>query len=84
MGRKPLTDLIARAIKDADRRYFFEDYTRQAQAVQAALKQAGLAIVPVDPTEAMLEAGKNGMRYGQQRPQDLLKAIYQSMVTTPR
>ena len=81
MAQKTLTDLIAHAIKDADKKYFFEDYTKQSKAVLAALRQAGFAVVPVEPTEAMLEAGKNGMRYGQQRPQDLLRAIYQSMLS---
>jgi hypothetical protein len=73
-------DLIAEAIHSADRRYFFEDYSAQADAVLKALRDAGLQIVPREPTEAMMEAGKNSLTYGAQRPGDLLKNLYQAML----
>ena len=77
---RDLTHTIAVAIRAADRRYFFEDYTAQATAVLSALKRAGLTIVPAQPTAEMMDAGKQGMRYGRQRPAELLKLIYQAMV----
>jgi hypothetical protein len=81
MARRPAYgDLIAQAIHDADRRYFFEDYEAQANAVLNALRDAGLQIVPREPTEPMMEAGRNSLTYGAQRPADLLKNLYQAML----
>ncbi len=80
MPPRRLTQAVAAAIRGADKRYFFEDYTAQADAVFRALREAGYAVVPVEPTPEMLEAAKNGLRFGQQRPGDLVKAIWTSMV----
>ena len=33
----PLEDIIAKAIKDADKSFFNEDYTKQARSVMSAL-----------------------------------------------
>lgn len=79
-----LSDTIAQAIHDADTRYFFEDYSKQADAVLAALKKAGLAVVPLDPTPEAIEAGKNALKYGAQRPGDMLKTLYQAMIGAAR
>lgn len=75
-----LTEMIARAIRDADKRYFFEDYTTQALAVISTLRRAGLAIVPVTASEEMVEAAKNNLTYGRQRPNEMLQGVYTSMV----
>jgi hypothetical protein len=80
MKRVKLTDTIAHAIHKADRRYFFEDYTKQADAVLAALKQAGMVVVPLEPTPEIIEAGKNSLKYGTQRPGDMLRSLYQAMI----
>jgi TRAP-type C4-dicarboxylate transport system substrate-binding protein len=80
MKRTKLADTIAHAIRKADRRYFFEDYTAQADAVLAALKKAGMVVVPVEPTPEIVEAGKNSLKYGAQRPGDMLRALYQAMI----
>lgn len=80
MKRNKLADTIAHAIRKADRRYFFEDYTKQADAVLAALKQAGLVVVPLEPTPEIIEAGKNSLKYGTQRPGDMLRTLYQAMI----
>jgi hypothetical protein len=80
MKRTKLADTIAHAIRKADRRYFFEDYSAQADAVLAALKQAGMAVVPLEPTPEIIEAGKTSMKYGTQRPGDMLRALYQAMI----
>jgi len=79
MSRK-LANTIAHAIKKADKRYFFEDYTKQADAVLAALKKAGMTVVPREPTPEIIEAGKNSLKYGAQRPGDMLRALYQAMI----
>jgi TRAP-type C4-dicarboxylate transport system substrate-binding protein len=80
MKRTKLADTIAHAIRKADRRYFFEDYSAQADAVLAALKQAGMAVVPLEPTPEIIEAGKTSMKYGTQRPGDMLRTLYQAMI----
>jgi TRAP-type C4-dicarboxylate transport system substrate-binding protein len=79
MSRK-LANTIAHAIKKADKRYFFEDYTAQANAVLKALREAGMAVVPLDPPAEVIEAGKNALKYGTQRPGDMLKTLYQAMI----
>ena len=80
MKRTKLSSTIAHAIKNADKRYFFEDYTAQADAVLKALREAGMTVVPVEPTQDIIEAGKNALKYGAQRPGDMLKTLYQAMI----
>ena len=70
---------IAVAIKKADSSYFFENYSAQAKAVIKALNKAGYAVVPKEPTEAMLEAGKRVVTSGRVRPSDFVKSIYEAM-----
>jgi hypothetical protein len=75
-----ITNLIAQSIKDADKRYIFEDYSAQAKAVLAALRQAGLVIVPAAPNEAMMEAGKESLKFGAQRPAELIHRSFIAMI----
>jgi hypothetical protein len=84
MKQVKLADVIAQAIRRADKRYFFEDYSAQADAVLAALKKAGMAVVPLEPTTDIIEAGKNSLKYGAQRPGDMLRALYQAMIGAAR
>lgn len=81
---KDIAYCIARAIREADNSYFFEDYTKQAQAVVAALAKEGLVIVPVEPSEDMLNFTKDNLPYGRQRPEDMLKNIYKTMIAATR
>jgi len=80
MNRAKLSNTIAHAIKKADKRYFFEDYTAQANAVLKALREAGMAVVPLEPSADIINAGKDALKYGTQRPQDMLKTLYQAMI----
>jgi TRAP-type C4-dicarboxylate transport system substrate-binding protein len=80
MKQSKLANTIAQAIHKADTRYFFEDYTKQADAVIKALKQAGMTVVPLEPTPEIIAAGKDSLKYGAQRPGDMLKALYQAMI----
>jgi TRAP-type C4-dicarboxylate transport system substrate-binding protein len=79
-----LSDTIAQAIHKADTRYFFEDYTKQADAVLKALKQAGMVVVPLEPTAEAIQAGKDALKYGAQRPGDMLKTLYQAMINAAK
>ena len=75
-----ICDDIATAIQKADSSYFFEDYTKQALAVLRALDASGYAIVPRKATDAMAEAAIEGMKYGNMKPEDHVKHVYQVMV----
>lgn len=74
------TLIIARAIRDADKRYFFEDYNLQARAVITALHRHGLIILPREPSSAMIEAGRKSIVYGAQRQGDLLLTLWRTMI----
>ena len=80
MKQAQLVQLIAHSIKDADKRYIFEDYTAQAKAVLMALRQAGLVVVPAAPDEAMMEAGKESLKFGAQRPAELVHRSFMAMI----
>jgi hypothetical protein len=73
--------IIAKAIERADKSYFFENYTNQAQAVLQELNKAGLAIVPIVPDEKMITAGVTSIVYGRNKPSVIVKEVYSSMVT---
>lgn len=73
-------EIIARAIQKADRSYFFENYDKQARAVLSALKKEGYSVVPRDPDEDQIEAGKAVVTSGRVRPSDFVTAIYSAMV----
>ncbi|MFY7778565.1 MAG: hypothetical protein ACOVQ8_09790 [Elstera sp.] len=67
---------IATAIRQADTRYFFEDYTKQAEAVLRMLAQEGYVLVPGKPSDEIIEYAKDNLPYGRQRPEDMLRALY--------
>lgn len=75
-----LNKTIAKAIKQADKSYFFEDYTKQARAVLSALEREGYTVVPKQPTEDMLQTGVDCIQSGSVKPQALVSRIYQAMV----
>lgn len=84
MAATPLEDLIAKAIKDADKSFFNEDYTKQARAVMAALKKAGYEVAPVKPPEGLVEWAKDNIPFGRLRPAELITQMYSMMVENVR
>jgi predicted CoA-binding protein len=72
--------IMARAIKKADTRYFFEDYTKQANAAIRALNRAGYAIVPVRPNQEMVKAAVEALQYGVNRTQSVVEPLYRAMI----
>jgi hypothetical protein len=72
--------LLAKAIRKADTRYFFEDYTKQAYAAIEALDRAGFTIVPKVPTREMFEAAKKAIVYGQNKPGNIVLPIWEAMI----
>lgn len=74
-----MKDIIAKAIKEADNSYFSEDYGKQAENVIKCL-QEHYAIVPLEPSEAMIQAGKEAITLGKNKPSQLVKTVFQQMV----
>ncbi len=75
---------IAAAIREADTRYFFEDYTKQAEAVLRVLAQEGYVLVPGRPTDEIIDYAKENLPYGRQRPEDMLRSLYTVLIDAGR
>ena len=79
---KPIApvELISEAIKEADNSYFFENYTKQANAVVAELRKHGYVIVPYYPTVQMVKAAMDELQYGQNKFTNIVMPIYLAMM----
>lgn len=77
-------DVIARAIKDADKSIFNENYGKQAEAVIAALNRAGYELVPRRPSDAFTQYMDENMPLGRLRPRELVHALYAMIVENAR
>lgn len=77
-------DLIARAIRDADKSFFNEDYSKQAKAVVTALQQAGYIVAPIKPPPLLVEWAKDNIPFGRLRPADLISQMYTMMLENLR
>lgn len=75
-----LKKMIARAIKRSDKSYFFEDYSKQADAVMRMLQAEGFAVVPLTPNDAMIDAGVEAIGSGKIRPEDHVRFVYSDMI----
>ena len=75
-----LKGIIAKAIKDADSSYFWEDYTKQAAAVIRVINSAGYILVREDPSLKMIQAGVNAVMIGKTQPHELARQIYTAMI----
>ena len=80
MSQKSPQTIIENAIAKADSSYFFEDYTKQARAVQAALEKAGYAIMPREFDEAVWKQVADQMRTGRLKPEEHVKDVYQTVL----
>lgn len=81
----PLIEAIARAIRGhGDSTYDWEDFAPAAQAALTAITEAGCAVVPVEPTEAMQWAGwraKDAIFSGDAEPLIAPSACYTAMIS---
>lgn len=75
-----LREDIAKVIRRADSSYFFEDYTKQAQAVLRFLDKKGLMLVPKNATSDMLESGIDAIPSGRVRPEEVVESVYGAMI----
>ncbi len=73
-------DVIAKAIKSADTSYFFENYTKQANAVIRDLRKNGYVIVPYYPTVDMVKAAMDELQYGANKFTNVVMPIYLAMM----
>ena len=71
---------IAKAIRQEDKSYFFEDYSKQARAVLRMLDKKGYTIVPKEPTEQMIDEGLEAITPGKCKPEMLVENIYRYML----
>lgn len=81
---RAVEDLVARAIKDADKSFFNEDYAKQAQAVLTTLRQNGYEVVPLKPPPLLVDWAKENIPFGRLRPSDLISQMYTMMVENVR
>lgn len=79
-----VNDIVAKAIQSADWTFFNENYSRQAEEVVRALYQAGFAVIPVAPTQEMLDAGRKAIEIGQYRPSAVARDVYDAMCDAGR
>ena len=77
MSRSKLQTTIENAIAKADSSYFFEDYTKQAQAVIRALESSGFAVVPKDLPEEIWKQVADAMKTGRVKPEEHVKDVFQ-------
>ena len=80
MSKQKLQSVIENAISKADSSYFFEDYTKQALAVLAALEQAGFSILPKELPHDTWERASNEMKTGRLKPDEHVKDVYQTIL----
>jgi hypothetical protein len=77
MSKPNLQNIIETAISKADSSYFFEDYTKQAKAVIAAMTAAGFTFVHKEITEDVWVQAAKDMRTGRLKPEEHVKDVYQ-------
>lgn len=75
-SKAKLQSTIENAISKADSSYFFEDYTKQAKAVIAALDSAGFAIIAKDLPDDMWKIVSDQMRTGRLKPEEHVKDVF--------
>ncbi len=80
MSRSKTVSVIENAISAADTSYFNENYTKQAQAVIAALEKAGFKIVPGEFPEEVWKKVADQMRTGRLKPEEHVKDVYQTLL----
>jgi predicted glycosyltransferase len=73
-------DDIAKAIQQADKSYFFENYTKQAEAVIRELHRNGYVITPRIATDEMIAEGEKAILPGKVKPADHLRWVYEAMI----
>ena len=79
-----ILDLIAEAIKEADKSWLNEDYSKQALNVSKKLREAGLEIVPLNPPEELISYAIENMPFGRMQPEEYIESLYKLLVKNAR
>lgn len=79
-----LPTLIAKAIRDADKSWFNEDYTKQALAVLTELRTQGWDLCPKEAPEGLVTYAVENLPFGRMKPEDLIRELYKLMVANAR
>lgn len=79
-----LPTMIATSIKDADKSWFNEDYTKQALAVLNGLRAQGWELCPKDPPEGLITFAVENLPFGRMKPEDLIRELYKLMINNAR
>lgn len=72
--------IIARAIKKADKTYFFENYDKQAVKVMKALEEQGYAITKREADMDIFKQVADEMKTGRMKPEEHIKDVYQRVL----
>jgi len=79
-----LTTLIAKAIRESDKSWFNEDYTKQALAVLGDLRSSGWEVCPKEAPEALVNFAVENLPFGRMKPEDLIRELYRLLVNNAR
>ena len=71
--------MIAKAIRKADKFYFFENYDKQATAVLKTLEKKGYCLMPIEPDEDLLMQVADTISTGKMRPDKHILNVWQTM-----
>ena len=77
---KSVQTIIENAIAKADSSYFFENYTKQAQAVIAALERDGYTILKREFSDEIWKQVADTMKTGRLKPEEHVKDVYQTVL----
>jgi hypothetical protein len=75
-SKAKLQTVIENAISKADSSYFFENYSKQARAVIAAMEAAGFAIADKNAPEEVWAQVAKEMRMGRLKPEEHVKDVF--------
>lgn len=75
-----LQSVIETAIAKADSSYFFEDYSKQAQAVIKAVEAAGFTFVPSTIAPDTWAKAADQMKTGRIKPEEHVKDVYETVL----
>lgn len=74
--RSKLQTTIENAIAKADSSYFFEDYTKQAKAVIAAMEAEGFVFLNKEFPEEIWKQVADQMKTGRVKPEEHVKDVF--------
>ncbi len=79
-----LPNIIAKAIRESDKSWFNEDYSKQAAGVLSALRSKGFEICPKEAPEGLITFAVDNMPFGRMKPEDLIRELYRLLVANAR